>query len=45
MSWNHCAISGNLLEDPVVSKKSGHIFERSLIEKHIESMQECPITG
>lgn len=44
MSLQNCAISGAPLQDPVVSKKTGHIFERSLIEKHIASTGECPIT-
>lgn len=44
MSLQTCAISGAPLQEPVVSKKSGHIFERSLIEKHIASTGECPIT-
>jgi pre-mRNA-processing factor 19 len=29
----------------VVSKLSGHLFEKRLIEKHIESTGTCPITG
>ena len=44
MSWNICAISGNQTEDPVVSKKTGHLFEKRLITKYIESTGECPIT-
>jgi pre-mRNA-processing factor 19 len=30
--------------EPVVSKKSGHIFEKRLIIKHIEVAGRCPIT-
>ena len=45
MSWNICAMTGNQLEDPVVSKKTGHIFERKLIEKHIDATGQCPITS
>lgn len=45
MSWNHCALSGNPLEEPVVSKKTGHVFEKRVIEKHIEAIEQCPITG
>ena len=44
MSWNICSISGNPTEDPVISKKTGHLYERRLISKYIESTGECPIT-
>lgn len=44
MSWNICSISGNPTEDPVISKKTGHLYERRLITKYIESTGECPIT-
>ena len=30
---------------PVVSKKTGHLFEKSLITKYIEEHGKCPITG
>ncbi|THU69202.1 hypothetical protein C4D60_Mb08t11920 [Musa balbisiana] len=39
-----CAISGEVPEDPVLSKKSGLLFERRLIEHHIASHGKCPIT-
>lgn len=45
MSFNICSLSGNIVEVPVISKKSGHIFEKRLIEKHIDSTGQCPITG
>ena len=45
MSFNICSLSGNIVEVPVISKKSGHMFEKRLIEKHIESTGQCPITG
>jgi pre-mRNA-processing factor 19 len=35
MSVTNCALSGLPLENPVVSVKSGHVFEKSLIEKHL----------
>ena len=44
MSLSTCALSGSPLQDPVISIKTGHLFERSLIEKYIESTGECPIT-
>ncbi len=31
--------------EPVVSKKSGHVFERKLIEKYIAAEGKCPVTG
>ncbi|WOL09945.1 pre-mRNA-processing factor 19 [Canna indica] len=37
-------ISGEVPEDPVVSKKSGLLFERRLIEHHIASHGKCPVT-
>eukprot|EP00252_Welwitschia_mirabilis_P014162 TRINITY_DN31204_c0_g1_i1.p1 TRINITY_DN31204_c0_g1~~TRINITY_DN31204_c0_g1_i1.p1 ORF type:complete len:523 (-),score=113.97 TRINITY_DN31204_c0_g1_i1:369-1937(-) len=39
-----CAISGAPPEDPVVSKKSGILFERRLIETHIAEYGTCPVT-
>lgn len=45
MSVTNCALSGNPLEEPVVSTKTGHVFERRVIEKHIENTGQCPITG
>lgn len=40
-----CAISGNVPEQPVISKKSGHLFERDLAEKYVKETGKCPITG
>lgn len=40
-----CAISGEIPEEPVVSVKSGHVFEKRLIEKHLQTHQgRCPVT-
>jgi pre-mRNA-processing factor 19 len=39
-----CSISGTVPEDPVISKKSGHLFEKRLIEKYIQETGKCPIT-
>jgi len=40
-----CAISGTTPEEPVVSSKSGQIFERRLIEKYIEANGKEPGTN
>ena len=45
MSVTHCALSGEVLINPVVSTKSGHVFETSLIEKHLLNTGQCPLTG
>ncbi|KAF4351627.1 pre-mRNA-processing factor 19 [Cannabis sativa] len=41
----NCAISGEVPEEPVVSKNSGLLFEKRLIERHISEYGKCPITG
>jgi len=40
-----CSISGHPPVHPVVSLKSGHVFEKSLIEKHLQVTGTCPVTG
>ncbi|KAF5841040.1 pre-mRNA-processing factor 19-like protein [Dunaliella salina] len=40
-----CAISGNVPDQPVVSNKSGHLFEKKLVEKYVRETGKCPITG
>ncbi len=40
-----CAISGVVPSEPVVSTKTGHVFEKRLIEKHIEMTGTCPVTN
>jgi pre-mRNA-processing factor 19 len=40
-----CLVSGTVPQDPVVSVKSGHLFERRLIETYIDEQHRCPITG
>jgi pre-mRNA-processing factor 19 len=45
MSVTHCAISGQPLLEPVVSIKTGHVFERGVVVKFIQSTGRCPITG
>lgn len=39
-----CSISGEVPEVPVVSIKSGHVFEKRLILKCLEQDNKCPIT-
>jgi len=40
-----CAISGETPEEPVISKKSGHVFEKRVIEKYLrENDGKDPIT-
>ncbi|XP_057486586.1 pre-mRNA-processing factor 19 homolog 1-like [Actinidia eriantha] len=41
----NCSISGEVPEEPVVSKKTGLLFEKRLIERHISDYGKCPITG
>ncbi|KAK6772902.1 hypothetical protein RDI58_028140 [Solanum bulbocastanum] len=40
-----CSISGEVPEEPVVSTKSGLLFEKRLIERHISDYGKCPVTG
>ncbi|KAF8401978.1 hypothetical protein HHK36_012929 [Tetracentron sinense] len=39
------SVSGEVPEQPVVSKKSGLLFEKRLIERHIGDYGKCPLTG
>ncbi|XP_004497808.2 pre-mRNA-processing factor 19 homolog 2, partial [Cicer arietinum] len=41
----NCSISGEVPEEPVVSKSSGLLFEKRLIERHIVDYGKCPVTG
>ncbi|KAK6138766.1 hypothetical protein DH2020_027494 [Rehmannia glutinosa] len=41
----NCSISGEVPEEPVISKSSGLLFEKRLIERHISDYGKCPITG
>ncbi|RID40201.1 hypothetical protein BRARA_J00263 [Brassica rapa] len=41
----NCAISGEVPVEPVVSKKSGLLYEKRLIETHISDFGKCPVTG
>ncbi|MBA0675783.1 hypothetical protein Goari_017308, partial [Gossypium aridum] len=38
-------VSGEVPEEPVVSKKSGLLYEKRLIERHIADYGKCPVTG
>ena len=40
-----CAISGEAPVDPVVSSKSGHVYERRLITKYLTENGTDPVTG
>lgn len=40
-----CSISGEPPQDPVISSKSGHIYERRLILKYINDNGTEPLTG
>ncbi len=39
-----CTITGELCTRPVISKKTGHIFEEHLIQKHLKTTGKCPVT-
>ncbi|XP_055813217.1 pre-mRNA-processing factor 19 homolog 2-like isoform X2 [Solanum dulcamara] len=41
----NCSISGEVPEELVVSTKSGLLFEKRLIERHISDYGKCPVTG
>jgi len=45
MSFNICSLSGNIIEEPVVSKTTGHIYEKRIIEKYLSNFGKCPITS
>ena len=45
MSVSVCSISGQPLANPVASIKTGHLYERETIEKHLNSFPYCPITN
>ncbi|KAI4373877.1 hypothetical protein MLD38_011941 [Melastoma candidum] len=41
----NCSISGEVAEEPVVSRNSGLLFDKRLIERHISEYGKCPVTG
>jgi pre-mRNA-processing factor 19 len=38
-------VSGEVPSDPVVSKKSGHVFEKRLVLAYVKDKGTCPVTG
>ncbi|KAG7379834.1 Pre-mRNA-processing factor 19 [Phytophthora pseudosyringae] len=41
-----CSLSGQVPVEPVVSLKSGHVFEKRLLLKYLaQNQQRCPVTG
>src|SRR4051812_3957855 len=40
-----CSLSGEVAREPVLSTKSGHIFEKSLLAKHLSRDPRDPITN
>ena len=40
-----CAISGEPPQDPVISTKSGHVYDRRLVLKYITENGTDPVTG
>lgn len=44
MSTIVCAICAQPPEEPVFAPKTGHVYEKRLIMKHMESSGKCPVT-
>lgn len=40
-----CSISGEVPQEPVASRKSGHLYEKRLILKHLQTDGRDPVTG
>lgn len=38
-------MSGEVPEQPAVNKKTGQVFEKRLLQKHIENGGKCPMTN
>lgn len=45
MSIYYCSITGEPCEVPVASKKSGHVYEKRVIEKYIDANGNDPVTN
>jgi pre-mRNA-processing factor 19 len=35
----------SITKEPVISKKTGHLYEKRIIQKYLEENHKCPITG
>lgn len=44
MSTIVCAVTGHPPEEPVFCPKTGHVYEKRIIVKHVESTGKCPVT-
>mmetsp|Transcript_22591 Transcript_22591/g.51410 ORF Transcript_22591/g.51410 Transcript_22591/m.51410 type:complete len:506 (-) Transcript_22591:146-1663(-) len=44
MSTIVCAVTGHPPEEPVFCPKTGHVYEKRIIAKHVESAGKCPVT-
>merc|ERR1712039_327952 len=44
MSTIVCEICAQPPEEPVFAPKTGHVYEKRLILKHVESSGKCPVT-
>jgi len=40
-----CTLTGEIPHEAVISAKSGHVFEKSVIEKIVKSEGKCPVTN
>jgi len=40
-----CSISGQPPQEPVFCSKTGHVYDKRLIEKNLECGGKCPVTG
>ncbi|KAG4084521.1 PRP19/PSO4 pre-mRNA processing factor 19 [Neocallimastix lanati (nom. inval.)] len=40
-----CSITKEPVQEPVISKKTGHLYEKRIIKKYLEENHKCPITG
>jgi len=44
MSTIVCAVTGHAPEEPVFCPKTGHVYEKRIITKHVEASGKCPVT-